>query len=398
MKKIRIFVPVVLGLMVCSLLLGCGNVTGGGGGGGGGTASSIIYVSTTGSDDAGNGSAAKPYEHIQKGLDKVKANGTVSVESGIYVENLVWPSTEGVTLRGASMSTTTLDANNVNRGILIDQSDSIKTAKIEKMTITKAHRIFGGSGAGIYFSTPDTTLSLYEVYIHHCSMESSDTVHAAGFASDLDSTTLEAIACLIKDNSVFGSGAGIGGMSIAGTCYISSCEISDNYGGAGTGGLSVTGNGGRIENSIIHHNVSTGYYGGGLYVNVWPEIDIINCTIASNDANDATLGKGGGVASCGGDNTLVNCIIYGNTATVASNEVWLNSGAISVTYSNIKDGYTGTGNTGDDPLFTSVTDFHLSDITPSTVYGGATLEAMPSCDYDGNDRTDPYSMGAYEGD
>jgi len=41
MKSIRIIVPVVLSLMVCFLLLGCGNATGGGGGGGGGGAAGI---------------------------------------------------------------------------------------------------------------------------------------------------------------------------------------------------------------------------------------------------------------------------------------------------------------------------------------------------------------------
>jgi hypothetical protein len=324
-------VPVVLGLMVCFLLLGCGNVTGGGGGGGGGTTSSIIYVSTTGSDDAGNGSATNPYQTIQKGLDVVVANGTVSVESGIYVENLTWPSTEGVTLRGASMSTTTLDANNVNRGILIEQAESVKTAKIEKMTITKAHRT-AGSGAG---------------------------------------------------------------MEISGTCYISSCEISDNYGGVGAGGLSLSGNGGRIENSIIHHNVSTGYYGGGMLVNVWPELVVINCTITSNEAIDGTLGKGGGVASYGGDNTIVNCIIYGNTAAVASNEVWFRTGygySLSITYSDIKGGYTGTGNLDVDPVFTSATDFHVGETALDT----ATTEGAPAVDYSGTTRSVPFTIGAYE--
>jgi len=51
MKSIRIFVPVLLGLMVCSLLLGCGSVTGGGGGGGGTAGSPWIYVANSGDKD-----------------------------------------------------------------------------------------------------------------------------------------------------------------------------------------------------------------------------------------------------------------------------------------------------------------------------------------------------------
>ena len=49
MKNIRVFVPVVLGLMVCSLLLGCGSATSSGGGGGGSsTAKGILYVGCNG--------------------------------------------------------------------------------------------------------------------------------------------------------------------------------------------------------------------------------------------------------------------------------------------------------------------------------------------------------------
>jgi hypothetical protein len=406
MKKIRIFVPVLLGLMVCSLLLGCGSVTGGGGGGGGGTASSIIYVSTTGSDDAGDGSATNPYQTIQKGLDVVVANGTVSVESGIYVENLIWPSTEGVTLRGASMSTTTLDANNADRGIKIEQAESVKTAKIEKMTITKGHRT-AGSGGGIYFYTADTTLSLYEVYIHHCSIEASTSVNGGGVATYLDTTTFEAINCLIKNNSVYHAGGGGGGMIISGTCYISSCEISDNYANGSGAGLFVEGNGGRIENSIIHHNVSDSYQGGGVYSAIiyYPILVIMNCTIASNEANDVTNGKGGGIGSYGGYDTIANCIIYGNTAAAGSPEVWLKSGEpeFSITYSDIKGGYTGTGNVNKDPVFNDPEDdFNLSiSSSPVDVYAGGTMEGAPACDITGANRPDSShssgcSMGAYE--
>lgn len=405
MKNIRIIVPVALGLMLCSLILGCGsNATGGGGGGG---AAATIYVSTTGHDDTGEGTAAKPYRTIQKGLDVVGAGGLVSVDAGVYTENLTWPSKESITLSGAAMGLTTLDANNIDRGIIIQYYSSfhvIKSARVEKMTITKGHIINNGGGGGIMFDYAHSTLHLYEVMISSCSIESATAAFGGGLNvhdSNYNNATLEAIKCSIINNRAMGdaSAAGI----YCGAASISSCEISGNYTAGGGAGLFMEGPGMRIENSVIHHNVSDGYWGGGVYTNSDSNLVIINCTIASNEANNATYGKGGGIACSNGNNSIVNCIIYGNTAAAASNEVWLNPGLLgfSVTYSDIRGGYTGTGNVDEDPVFNNpANNFHLTSFitTPSDVYEGGTKEGAPVCDYDGNTRTQPYSMGAYEKD
>ena len=408
MKNIRIIVPIVLGLMLCSLILGCGsNATGGGGGGGG---ASTIYVSTTGHDDTGEGTADKPYRTIQKGLDNVPANGIVSVEAGIYTEHLQWPEKKNVTLRGESMSTTTLDASNTGRAIYISPISSttkITSARIEKIDI-KNGKWSGGSGAGIYFDYYNSKLELFEVCVRDCSIDAVSTAYGGGVSvtSGDHTAALNAVSCIIKNNSAVTTSGGAGGIYCL-NARISSCEISNNYSATGIGGILFEDPGGRIENSIIHHNTAAAGAGGGIYSDSGQGYEIVNCTIASNEAlgSGYNNGKGGGIYSPHSADRIVNCIFWGNTAETASNEVWVNYSAIpftfSVTYSDIRGGYTGTGNTSDDPELASITDLHITLNTPSTVYRGGTLEGIPSVDYDGNTR--PYSghpgncsMGAYE--
>jgi hypothetical protein len=107
---------------------------------------------------------------------------------------------------------------------------------------------------------------------------------------------------------------------------------------------------------------------------------------------------------------LINTIIWNNGAASATTEsIYLGPGytnvAFKVNYCDISGGspVSGTDNIDINPQFTSATDFHLKTGTPSIVYEGGTMEAAPSCDYDGNPRPNPLhvdptkcSIGAYE--
>jgi hypothetical protein len=179
---------------------------------------------------------------------------------------------------------------------------------------------------------------------------------------------------------------------MTGTLILSSCEVSGNTASDYAGMWCL---GGRMINCLIYNNRATGSRAGIVQIGT-AIMEIINCTITSNEAG----GGYGGIAE-DGYSKIVNCILWGNTAVTFA-EIYPASGA-DVTYSNVKGGYTGTGNVDIDPKFASVSDLHLSDSSPSSVYAGGTLEAAPSCDYDGNIRPhtahpDNCSMGAYEKD
>ena len=129
---------------------------------------------------------------------------------------------------------------------------------------------------------------------------------------------------------------------------LKNCVIAYNISSTGRGGFQANYHSeGIIENCLIVNNEGTA--GGGLTFYDSP-FDVINCTIANNHASS----QGGGIYLQNSPQpTVVNSIIWGNTAPNGP-QVFIYSGTgFEVTYSNIQGGWTGTGNINADPLFVS---------------------------------------------
>ena len=174
----------------------------------------------------------------------------------------------------------------------------------------------------------------------------------------------------------------------------------------------VSGNG----NGSVALNTSTGT-GGGLYVHYVADpysectATIINSTVSGNEAD-----VGGGV---GGAGTVVAkySIFWGNLdmGWYSGTKTQLDAG-YDVTYSVVENGYTGTGNELNDPMFVTEIDSAGVPFTTGNYYlqgytftpdamldlvlqGGDTLDPLtPTDDYSGNSRPSgtSNSMGAYE--
>jgi hypothetical protein len=196
-------------------------------------------------------------------------------------------------------------------------------------------------------------------------------------------------------------------LNCNGTLYLSSCEVSYNTAPGGQGGISAIY--GRIENCLIHHNNAGEGNGGGIALyGEAPGVQIINCTIASNE----TTAEGGAVYSHKCADKLINCILWGDVSTGGgSNEVYWNPSYVpimtgTVEYCDIQGGTAfGVNNINEDPKFADADndDFQLQEASPPSVQtGGTTVEGTPSCDYLGHHRPDSHhsngncSMGAYE--
>ena len=134
---------------------------------------------------------------------------------------------------------------------------------------------------------------------------------------------------------------------------------------------------------------------------------ISNNIICDNSANG---GAGIGAQSIHSDPVITNNTLYGNVATaggaiycafssapVITNTIcWNNSpdeiyntfGSPAVTYSDIKGGWTGTGNIDADPLFvnSAARDFHLTWDSPCRDAGDNTASGLPSVDFEGDPR------------
>jgi len=429
MKTVRIFVPILIGLALCFYVIGCGSVTGGGGGGGGTPTeppfSAEVWVSTTGSDDAGDGSFDNPFATIRAGLDKATSEGKtiVGVMPGVYPisDTILWNLNGGI-LIGVSPETTTIDASSCTTPAF-EFSSITGMNTIENVTIK-------GTSAGGWWGGAIRVVSSSDIYLKFKNVIFNENTSSYGGAIFISSGTVEAENCMFHDNTATNIGGAVQlseGTFIAKMCTFEGNDVTGGYlwGGAislpyaGTSGGMLrlercafygnqANNGGaighynkddnmtgRIENCIFSYN-DAHQRGGAIHLTSAATIEVVNCTIVSNEA----VTSGGGIRGSSATK-VINCIIYGNDA---STDDEIDSATTpEVTYSDVKGGYAGTGNANADPRFISITDFHFNYNALGVVFNGGTMEAAPSVDYDGNIRPDSLrpdpnqcSMGAYE--
>lgn len=159
---------------------------------------------------------------------------------------------------------------------------------------------------------------------------------------------------LLRNGYVDGSGGGI--LCVGSSPMIKSCVIIDNSAVWGGGGVYFLNSESTIQNCIISGNSAD--TGGGIRCLLGNPF-IANCTVSGNSAEYA----GGGIYCFDSNALITNSIIWGND----KEQIYVASGEPVVAYSDIQDGWPGTGNIDFDPCFVSfdpnsgpnVWDFHL---------------------------------------
>ncbi len=146
--------------------------------------------------------------------------------------------------------------------------------------------------------------------------------------------------CHFLENIATGGGGAI--YSYRGNSIVRNCVISGNQAGISGGAIGL-----YEDNMYIHNCVITGNRVGFLLHGIGGGIScskststVTNCTITGNSAKY----YGGGISA--GGIVLTNCILWGNT----HEEIY---GSPLITYSDIQDGWPGTGNVDVDPCFVS---------------------------------------------
>ncbi len=169
--------------------------------------------------------------------------------------------------------------------------------------------------------------------------------------------------------------------------------ISDNsaYSGAG---IFCTASSPQITNTIFVNNSAIGL-GGGIYFGAASQTVFVNNTVFENSAGE----RGGGIYCAPASTPSVsNSIIRRNQAP--NDPEIRNMGLLSVTYSNVIGGWTGTGNIDADPLFADATglDLHLTWNSPCRDSGDNSVAGLPDRDNEGDPRiaSDTVEMGADE--
>jgi hypothetical protein len=204
--------------------------------------------------------------------------------------------------------------------------------------------------------------------VQDCEFVSNFAGVGGGMANG-DSGNARITGCLFKDNeAAFGGGlysrddcnpividcrfennrAGYTGGALeirGGNPSYTRCQIINNYAGQfdwGGSGISAFKGTITFESCTVTGNYSY-ENGGGMFV--WNGIVYMeNCTISDNTAAD----MGGGIflySHLSGRATLRSCILWNNDAAEVEGKT------ISIQYSDVKGGYTGTGNVNADPCF-----------------------------------------------
>lgn len=211
----------------------------------------------------------------------------------------------------------------------------------------------------------------------------------------------------LRNGATDGSGAGIYCASSSPT--IRNCVITSNSADWGGGGIFCFDSESAIRNCIIAGNLADS--GGGVRCSSCSNLAIINCTISGNSA---WLEQGIGIYSLNSGVSVRNSIIWGNDP----NQIEAIGGDPVVTYSDVPEEWSGTGNIETDPLFVSfdpngsseLWDFHLQSAygrwdpnSQGWVYDANTSPCIDAGDPNSAWSAEPWpngkriNMGAYGG-
>ena len=174
--------------------------------------------------------------------------------------------------------------------------------------------------------------------------------------------------------------------------HIENCEnAGEDIGGA----VSVVGNNASVhlEDALLQANSSA--YGSGVYISGSSTVTAERVQIVSNNASEGAAvdavngadisltrctlyGNDGGSLRIGGNSvaTISNCILWGDGTAVETEVISGSSPSVSITYSDVRMGYDGTGNISADPRLTAWTEggYELSSGSPCIDTGSPDIE------------------------
>ncbi|MFH2000715.1 MAG: right-handed parallel beta-helix repeat-containing protein [Planctomycetota bacterium] len=214
----------------------------------------------------------------------------------------------------------------------------------------------------------------------------------------------EVINNVIEENQAFYAGGGIYVASEAESVITANVIKNNHSEGWGGGGISLwsgTGLYGTYSTvccNVICNNTATDA-GGGIYSRYATSM-LYNNTVARNQAE-----RGGGIyvlTEMDYPPDLCNSIVWDNTASTGP-QIHLDpeaNSAMAVSFCNVMDGWSGSGNINADPLFVhpASSDYHLYYDSPCLDAGDSSPAVVPAHDFEGDPRNalDAPDMGADE--
>ncbi|MBU0580029.1 MAG: hypothetical protein KKA19_02535, partial [Candidatus Margulisbacteria bacterium] len=312
-----------------------------------------IYVAPWGSDNAGKGTFADPYQSPNKGLKEVAAGGTVHLYPGTYIiENIQWPTKDNLTLTsfeagGGNNKNVILDGSNAAESC-IDIINSV-TLNIAGLTFQKSAYVPGKYC--ICITAPEGIKT-----ITNCIIKNVSRGICISGANNVN----------VINTKIINPSNKIGELGIA---IVNNC-------------LNVS-----LENCLINN------LGGGLCIDGrYTRVTVNNCTFWPGESY-AIFNQ-----VVPEDNiTILNSILWDNGTTAKVQGI----GRMYFYNCNVKGGvaeYPGADNINEDPLFVDPqsSNFKLKGGSPCIDSG--TTNILLTKDIENNPRPlgYGYDMGAYE--
>lgn len=181
-----------------------------------------------------------------------------------------------------------------------------------------------------------------------CIIDCEDAARAFLFDGVVSAARLEAVTII---HGRAGQGGGIAFTNSS--AVVVNCRILGNIAtAAGGGGVAIDDGGSpSLIDCVISGNSRYGIAvrAGGVYVGGGCTPTLTNCTLSGNSGWDASAIYS---TDSGTVTTLVNCIEWGSAYGQTGVDIQNFGGATTnITYSNIEDGYAGTGNISSNPGF-----------------------------------------------
>ncbi len=310
------------------------------------------------------------YETIQAGIIWAMDGDTVLVADGWYFgignRGIEYLGKDIIVKSENGPRYTIIDCEGLDRGFKF-YDHVTENAVLDGFTIIHGHPPTDErEGGGIWCNTNPT---IKNCLIYGCSSDNPSGTYGGGIYLKSGDVTL--INCKITGNIISGGGGYGAGIYCLGRLSMINCSVTDN--------------------AIIHATGSP--QGAGLYLS-GDGTTVSHCTFSNNRADGDEYSWGGGIF-IGSHKTHVftNCIFYFNSP----DQMYKSSSndSVSVTYSNIEDGWAGVGNISLDPLFIGGGDYHITADSPCIDTG---IDAGVDTDIDGHPRPsfDGFDMGSDE--
>lgn len=336
----------------------------------------------------------RDYQSIQDAVNISWPGDTVLVYPGTYYENVLLH-TNRITLASEYLFSRNYDDI---RNTAIDANDFMSPLQISSVNgqvniigLTLLH----ASNSGIDIDTSDVLLSRLrikennsprggginirqsDVHIDNCSVYKNSSNQSGASGISISSSTVTIDNSRIHHNEGFCDGGGIGINTSS--VYINNTVIHNNHPIIWGGGIvAIGGSFLRLDRVLVAQNNCI--KGGGLYVDDCT-VELINCTICDNVANDEC----GSIYFDDCSPVVLNTIIYNNYP------VGLYDG-MTANYSLIEDGYEGEAILDTLPGFVNPYDMNYQLLSTSPcidagtdfyVVNGDTVVDIPEADFIG---------------